>query len=111
MAIQTTSADPLIRATLEFLAGELPPGARLIIFGSRAAGNARDDSDLDLLVIEPDVTDRRAEMARLAELLGRHLVPADVVVLSSETFGLQRGIPNTLAWQAARQGVEYAVGG
>lgn len=44
------------------------PGAKVILFGSRARGEARPDSDLDLLVIEPDeVTKRRAESARLRE--------------------------------------------
>jgi hypothetical protein len=32
------------------------PDADVILFGSRARGEARDDSDLDLLVIEPDST-------------------------------------------------------
>src|ERR1044072_9541241 len=42
------------------------PGAKVILFGSRARGKARPDSDLDLLVIEPDeVAERRAETARL----------------------------------------------
>jgi predicted nucleotidyltransferase len=111
MDAQTQITDPLIRTTLEQLAGELPRGARLIVFGSRATGTASADSDLDLLIVEPEVRDRQAEMARLAALLGRRLVPADVVVLSNESFVRQRDIPNTLAWQAARHGVEYAVVG
>ena len=37
------------------------PGARVILFGSRARGEARPDSDLDLLVIEPELESRRAE--------------------------------------------------
>jgi hypothetical protein len=31
------------------------PGATVILFGSRARGEGRTDSDLDLLVIEPDL--------------------------------------------------------
>ncbi len=38
---------------------------QILLFGSHARGDARDDSDLDLLVIESEVTDRAAEMVRL----------------------------------------------
>lgn len=79
----------------------------MIVFGSHVEGGARANSDIDLLVIEPEVKDRAAEMIRLSALLGRQLIPADVVVMSSEMFGRQREIINTLAWRIARQGIEY----
>ena len=81
MAIATRTTDP-IAASLACLRCHLPPGSRVIVFGSQARGEARDDSDLDLLVVEPEVRNRFDEMARLASLLGRELIPADVVVMS-----------------------------
>ena len=86
------------------LAGKLPKGSRVIVFGSHARGDARGDSDLDLLVIEPDVPDRHAEMVRLSTLLGQRLIPADVVVMSADTFERQKAVTNTLAWRAASEG-------
>jgi predicted nucleotidyltransferase len=86
------------------LSGELPVGSRMIVFGSQARGDAKPDSDLDLLVIEPTVANRFAEMARLSTLLGQRLIPADVVILSVEAFERQKSITNTLAWHAAREG-------
>ncbi|TSE24505.1 Nucleotidyltransferase domain protein [Tepidimonas sediminis] len=86
------------------LDGALPEGSRVILFGSHARGQARPDSDLDLLVVEPEVTDRHAEMARLAALLGRAHIPADVVVMSTAAFERQAGVVNTLAWRAQREG-------
>ena len=73
------------------LAGSLPIGSRMIVFGSRARGDAGPESDLDLLVIEPEVADRFAEMARLSTLLGQRLIPADVVVMSAKTFSFHYG--------------------
>jgi uncharacterized protein len=101
------AAPQFIRLALDHLAPALPSGARVIVFGSHADGSASANSDLDLLIIEPEVKDRIAEMIRLSTLLGRQLIPADVVVMSSEMFGRQREIPNTLAWRVARQGIEY----
>ncbi|MBI4740319.1 MAG: nucleotidyltransferase domain-containing protein [Betaproteobacteria bacterium] len=100
-------AQGAVRLALDHLSAALPDGARVIVFGSHAEGSARPDSDIDLFVIEPEVKDRAEEMIRLSALLGRQLIPADVVVMSGEMFVRQREIPNTLAWRVARQGVEY----
>ena len=60
------------------------PGARVILFGSRARGDERPGSDLDLLVIEPDDVDNpRAESARLRRELRGLGVGLDVVVMSA----------------------------
>jgi predicted nucleotidyltransferase len=99
-------ADP-VQASLECLRQTLPPGSRVIVFGSHARGSARADSDLDLLVIEPEVTDRFAEMIRLSSLLGHRLIPADVVVMSNAAFEAQCLQPNTLASRAAQEGLSH----
>ncbi len=61
------------------------PGAEVILFGSRARGEERPDSDVDLLVIEPREVDRpRAESARLRRALRGFGVGLDVIVVSRE---------------------------
>ena len=59
---------------------EATEAARIVLFGSYASGDAREDSDLDLLVIEPQVDDRAQEMVRLRRLLRPLRIPADVLV-------------------------------
>ncbi len=67
---------------------------RVILFGSHARGEARTGSDLDFLVIEPEVPDRHAEMVRLRSALHGMRRPIDVLVYSEaqvEEWGEARG--------------------
>ena len=58
--------------------------ARVYLFGSYARGEAASHSDLDFLVVEPEVTHRRHEMARLRVALPDLNVPVDVLVCSED---------------------------
>ncbi len=50
---------------------------RLVLFGSRARGEAHPDSDYDIAVFLDDLTDRWREFRRLAELRTEILVETD----------------------------------
>jgi predicted nucleotidyltransferase len=81
------------------------PGARVILFGSRARGESRPDSDLDLLVIEPgEVKKRRAESARLRRELRSLEVALDVVVVSASHVDEWGNVPGTMVNEALREG-------
>jgi predicted nucleotidyltransferase len=80
------------------------PGARVILFGSRARGEGRSDSDLDLLVIEPELKSRRAEFVRLREALGDLGVPIDLIVLSAEYADQRAGVPGSMVNEALHRG-------
>jgi uncharacterized protein len=79
---------------------------RVILFGSRARGNARPDSDIDLLVIVDD--DTPAEKVTLkagVEAQRAYPNPADVIPVREETFCRRSRIPGTLSRAAAREGI------
>lgn len=86
---------------------EAAPGSRVILFGSHARGRAEPDSDLDFLVVEPRVRDRQAEMVRLRKILRPLGIPVDVAVVSAKVFDEWRDTPNTLIYEAARDGRVY----
>ena len=54
------------RATLDEIYG--PRLERVMLYGSRARGDARDDSDYDVAVFLRDMPDRIAELYRLADI-------------------------------------------
>jgi predicted nucleotidyltransferase len=61
--------DPVLkcfRAALDKMYGDRIE--RVVLFGSRARGDAREDSDYDVAVFLNDLTDRWPEMNRLADL-------------------------------------------
>jgi predicted nucleotidyltransferase len=97
------ASDATILAAVEALR-RAAPQARIIVFGSRGRGDSRQDSDLDLLVIEPRLASVGQETSRLRLALGDLAVPVDLLVTSQAEFDYWRDTPNTLAYEAAREG-------
>jgi predicted nucleotidyltransferase len=81
------------------------PEATIILFGSRARGDARPDSDVDFLVVLPEPPrSTRRELVVLSDLLRPLRVWADVLVLGAQRFREASAVPGTLAHTAAREG-------
>ena len=77
---------------------------RVILFGSRARGNASADSDYDLMVVERNVADRVAEMVRLSRRLRSLGVPIDLIVVSADAFEYWKDTPGNVYHEAATEG-------
>ncbi len=77
------------------------------LFGSYARGDARENSDLDFLVVEESCQSRRREMVRLHDALRPMRIPADVVVVNSRAFREWEDVPGTVVHQAKAEGRLY----
>ena len=77
----------------------------IILFGSRARGDAQPDSDYDLLLIEPSDLPRYKRAARYRRaLLG--VVPAkDILGWTPAEVAAWQGVPNAFITTVVREGV------
>lgn len=80
---------------------------RVVLFGSRARGDVRGNSDVDLLVEMPDGVDR-VEVLKQLYLLG--LPSVEFVVTTPAIFRRHKDDPNFVHHDVAREGHQlYAV--
>lgn len=98
------TTDEMILKAGEALAAAAPPRSRVILFGSHARGHAGVDSDLDFLVIEPEVERTAAESVRLRRALREIPAAIDVVVVSEELAERRARVPGTMVDRALREG-------
>lgn len=102
--MSATADHALIERASRALIDAVAAPAKVILFGSRARGDADDRSDFDFLVIETEVQDRFGEMVRLGRILGRLLIPADVVVVSAEHARKWEAVSGTMIRDAMAEG-------
>ncbi len=80
----------------------------VILFGSHARGDARPDSDVDLMVIEQapfsPLRSRRAEYSRLSMALREFPFAKDILLYSREEFDYWKDSPNHVVGRAQREG-------
>ena len=99
--------DELLDAMVRAIVDEVDP-ERVILFGSRARGEARRESDIDLIVIEAEpfgpARSRRREAARLYRATARFPVPADILVFSRAEADYWRDSLNHVLARALREG-------
>ncbi len=99
--------EPLLRTIAAEIQAAIP-GAEVRLFGSRARGNERPDSDLDLLVTVPDEWlashSRLEETDSLGWKLAHHRLPIELLLYSaSEVEERRHGRQNVIA-EAFRYG-------
>ena len=115
MAIPAPTIDADLEAVKAALAGVQPRPGRVLLFGSRARGDGRPDSDIDLLVVMSQATLTPQERQQALRLLRAALRPlslsvgVDLVVVGEEDADRLAGSRWHVVARALREGKELDV--
>jgi len=96
--------DRLVESVTRSIAEGIQP-EKIILFGSRARGDADPESDIDLLLICKDFTSRRDLKLRVRDLFAWPDFSMDLFVLTPEEFERQKDVVSTVGRIASREGV------
>ena len=101
------ASDALLERMVRAIVDEVDP-EQIILFGSRARGDAAADSDFDFVVVEAgpfgDGRSRHAEEVRLYRALAGCGVPKDILVYSRDEVDRWRDSLNHVLARALREG-------
>lgn len=107
LAKSLSNEEVLLRQMVETIVSEVAPET-IILFGSRARGDARPDSDVDLLIVETEPfspqRSRRKEAARLYMALRGMAVSKDILLYSRDEFERWKNSLNHVVGRAHREG-------
>ena len=99
--------DALLRRLVTAIVDAADP-EQVILFGSYARGDARAESDVDLVVVEAEPfgpgRDRRAETVRLWRALAGFGIPKDILIYSRDEVEYWRDSLNHVLARALREG-------
>lgn len=98
--------EQTIQAAVTRLIAAATSPSRIILFGSYARGVADSGSDLDILVIERDISDLAEEYMRLRDALGR-LAPGvgvDLLVYREGEYTRRSQVPGHVLYRARNEG-------
>lgn len=78
---------------------------KIILFGSQARGTADNKSDIDLLIISSDFTDRYKIMREIRRSLLQLDYAFDILTITPEEYDRDKNIPGTIARYASKDGI------
>jgi len=109
VAISVDGLDSVCAAALDRIVNQLAVWKpdRVILFGSHARGDARADSDLDVLVVLPDAAAvTRSTVIDMRLAIGELPVDYDLVVTSRDDYAWRRDYVGAIEYPAAHEGTE-----
>jgi uncharacterized protein len=87
---------------------EIVPEAKIILFGSRAEGTNREDSDYDLMVNlykSSDISEKRKIAAQIRKKLATLMIDADIVVRDTNEIKKYSNISGGVTYNAINTGI------
>lgn len=77
---------------------------RVVLFGSQARGTATGSSDVDLLVVLPEVPDKRLAAVEVRRVLGDLPISKDIVVATPDEIARRGHLVGSVLRSALREG-------
>jgi len=103
----TVDAEAILNQMVRVIVDAVDP-EQIILFGSHCRGEARETSDIDLLIVESRpfglTRSRRKEMAKIWGLLADFPIPKDILLFSRDEVDLWRDSLNNVVALALREG-------
>ena len=97
------TTEAIISTMVDRIVGRFGP-SRVVLFGSYARGTAIESSDVDLLVVLPNGTDRHHAAVEIHRVLGDLPVAKDIVVTTPEEVSRRGAIAGGVLRAALREG-------
>lgn len=96
-------AEAKIMRAVRLLVNQFHP-EKIILFGSRARGDARPDSDADLLVVTKLRGSRHRLATKMRVCVSGIGISKDIVLVTPREFRLYKNVPGTIVYPALREG-------
>ncbi|MFH0825986.1 MAG: nucleotidyltransferase domain-containing protein [Pseudomonadota bacterium] len=96
--------DQELQGMTQRIVAAASPAVKVILFGSYGRGDADDGSDIDLLVIEPEIDDMAEGYLRLRKAVGRMGVGVDLLLCTQRDFNRRSQVRGTVYYWAKNTG-------
>ncbi len=97
------TTEAIISTMVDRIVGRFDP-SRVVLFGSHARGTAIESSDVDLLVVMGNGTDKRQTAVEIRRSLGDLPVSKDIVVATPDEIIGRGRVVGTVLHAALREG-------
>ena len=101
--VECSSQDELLALVRNRIVNAFNP-LKIILFGSRARGHARSDSDVDLLVVFSEVSNKREAAIKIRGALQDLPVGKDIIVTTPEEIATRGNMIGSVLRPALQEG-------